>query len=361
VAGGTLEEDPVSKKSKGSKIDVSCIACGSPQRIRTKKLVRCDFYTCGRDGCKTNPDSPLPDVPDGHIRVIEVGAAGGLYGWASRPLTPEERAASVTVVVRDRHAEQKLRVREDRIVDNLVTCLERCEERPLATREDFLEAVKTFPEDLTVVCGKDSWGRGRMREECLALSDRAWASLVRAWGRAIKERRDEETAGDDLLRRLESAYPDEDFDLVELVRYDAREWGIKIGMCGGTYLLSFSGSLAQLADGLLEEVALKRQDIVSCPFCDRTLPRHHWYDAGHCQCLATIVKETTRSASRGMGSRPQADAMRRVPGAVSVGRCDRGWEMWFVPPGLDHGDDEEGDEDPGRPVMPRQSETAPAR
>ena len=51
-------------------VEIACAGCGRTQRVRARKVVPCDGYTCSLAGCKKNPDFKLPDVP------VKYGIAG---------------------------------------------------------------------------------------------------------------------------------------------------------------------------------------------------------------------------------------------------------------------------------------------
>ncbi len=83
------------KNKKGEPlIEVACAGCGRTQRLRERKVVLCDGYTCGFGGdCVKNPGFILPTVPDGCVRHIVPHAAGAFSGYNTRFATPEEAAA----------------------------------------------------------------------------------------------------------------------------------------------------------------------------------------------------------------------------------------------------------------------------
>ena len=82
----------MSKDKKGEPlIEVACAGCGRTQRLRERRVVLCDGYTCGFGGdCAKNPRFVLPPVPDGCVRHIVPNAAGGFSGYNTRFATPEE-------------------------------------------------------------------------------------------------------------------------------------------------------------------------------------------------------------------------------------------------------------------------------
>ena len=72
-------------------VEIACAGCGRTQRVRARKVVPCDGYTCSLGGCKKNPDFKLPIGPDGYVCVIKSHAAGAFSGWILRPATEEEK------------------------------------------------------------------------------------------------------------------------------------------------------------------------------------------------------------------------------------------------------------------------------
>ncbi|MEW6568230.1 MAG: hypothetical protein AB1449_08720 [Chloroflexota bacterium] len=91
-------------------VEVACAGCGRTQRVRPSRITPCDGYTCALGGCKQNPDFKLPAIPEGWIRVLEVGAAGGFPGWRTRPATQAERQSVARAkAIRDAATRQRLR------------------------------------------------------------------------------------------------------------------------------------------------------------------------------------------------------------------------------------------------------------
>ena len=114
-------------------VEIACAGCGRTQRVRARKVVPCDGYTCSLAGCKKNPDFKLPDVsvkygiaraqlivteynpiisdPDGYVCEIIPHAAGAFSGWILRPATEEEkRSVQRAKQIRDAALVQRLRV-----------------------------------------------------------------------------------------------------------------------------------------------------------------------------------------------------------------------------------------------------------
>ena len=73
--------------------EVACVGCGRTQRLRKRKIIPCDGYTCALDSCKINPSFSLPPVPEGCVRRIEFGTAGAFSGYSTRFATQEELEA----------------------------------------------------------------------------------------------------------------------------------------------------------------------------------------------------------------------------------------------------------------------------
>jgi len=82
----------VSKNKKGEPlVAVACAGCGRTQRLRERKVVSCDGYTCGFGGyCAQNPRFVLHPVPHGCVRHIVPNAAGAFSGYNTRFATQEE-------------------------------------------------------------------------------------------------------------------------------------------------------------------------------------------------------------------------------------------------------------------------------
>ena len=80
------------KNKKGEPlITVACAGCGRTQRLRERRVVLCEGYTCGFGGhCAKNPRFVLPAVPDGCVRHIVPNAAGAFSGYNTRFATPEK-------------------------------------------------------------------------------------------------------------------------------------------------------------------------------------------------------------------------------------------------------------------------------
>jgi hypothetical protein len=72
-------------------IEVACASCGRIQRVRARKIIHCDGYTCSYGRCKKNPDFKIPKARENDICVITPNAAGSFNGWTIRPATVEER------------------------------------------------------------------------------------------------------------------------------------------------------------------------------------------------------------------------------------------------------------------------------
>jgi hypothetical protein len=73
-------------------VTITCIGpdCGKTQTLRESRLVKCDYYTCGRCG-NTMAHPGVPRV----FRVVHYGAAGGFTGHTLTPERddPDARAA----------------------------------------------------------------------------------------------------------------------------------------------------------------------------------------------------------------------------------------------------------------------------
>ena len=94
LAIGALKIGTVSNKKGEPLTEVACEGCGRVQRLRKRKIVPCDHYTCGWGGdCVKNPQFSLPMVPEGCIRHHVPNAAGAFNGYSTRFATPEEAAA----------------------------------------------------------------------------------------------------------------------------------------------------------------------------------------------------------------------------------------------------------------------------
>ena len=77
-------------------ISVACAGCGRTQRLRERRVVLCDGYTCGFGGhCAKNPRFVLSPVPEGCVRHIVPNAAGAFSGYNTRFATPEQLEAIV--------------------------------------------------------------------------------------------------------------------------------------------------------------------------------------------------------------------------------------------------------------------------
>jgi len=99
----------VGKNKKGEPlITVACAGCGRTQRLRERRVVLCEGYTCGFGGhCAKNPRFVLPAVPDGCVRHIVPNAAGAFSGYNTRFANPEEieaiaRARDVLIIIEAR-------------------------------------------------------------------------------------------------------------------------------------------------------------------------------------------------------------------------------------------------------------------
>jgi hypothetical protein len=73
--------------------EIACAGCGRVQRLRERKIVPCEGYTCGIAGCVKNPQFRLPTIPEGCVRHIITNAAGAFNGYNTRFATPEDQAA----------------------------------------------------------------------------------------------------------------------------------------------------------------------------------------------------------------------------------------------------------------------------
>jgi hypothetical protein len=177
-----------------------------------------------------------------------------------------------------------------------------------------------------------AWNRGRVLTELKILSEDGWREFLARWRRQQAQHAREQAVADELLAALQERFPDEDFFIDELVRYGKKDLGIKIYMCGGAYLFEYHGTVNELVADLAREVTARQQDVVSCPFCRATKPRHHWYDQEECLCGARIIRETSRTYSGGKWHSPLADQMRHEKGVVSVGRGMTNYKMWFQRP-----------------------------
>jgi hypothetical protein len=236
----------------------------------------------------------------------------------------------------DSHKDQRMPLSksERSVVEKLLSCLDGRVEVVTDSKEELIDAVKALSADWSYIFSNSSmpWNRGRVLTELKILSEDGWREFLSAWRRQQAEHDKEQELADGLLARLEERFPDEDFYIVELVRYTRKDLGIKMEMCGGTYLFEHHGTLNQLVEDLSREVEARRRDLVTSPFCKETKPRHHWYDQEECPCGAPIVRATTREYKAGKWHCPLADQMRHEKRAVSVGRGMTNYEMWFLRP-----------------------------
>src|SRR5580658_10234037 len=74
--------------------EVACAGCGRTQRLRKRRIIPCDGYTCAGWGhCKLNPSFSLPPVPEGCVREMVSNAAGAFEGYRTRFATQEQSEA----------------------------------------------------------------------------------------------------------------------------------------------------------------------------------------------------------------------------------------------------------------------------
>jgi len=78
-------------------IAVACAGCGRTQRLRERRVVLCEGYTCGFGGhCAKKSRFVLLAVPDGCVRTSFPNAAGAFSGYNTRFATAEEIEQSQT-------------------------------------------------------------------------------------------------------------------------------------------------------------------------------------------------------------------------------------------------------------------------
>jgi hypothetical protein len=220
---------------------------------------------------------------------------------------------------------------ERKTVEKLLSCLDgRITGIPASKQELLDELAKSSSFNVCFHDSQMTWDKHRVMTEIKLLSDPCWQGLLTRLQEQFQRRAREDQLAEELIGKLEARFPDEDFDLAELVRYDRRCYGIKIYMCGQGYLFDYDGTIEQLTAELIREVEDRLKETVRCPFCGAEKPRHHWYDVTECLCGAKVVRETSkRYVGRGKYVSELAQAMRKNRNAVSVGKGSTNWEMWF--------------------------------
>jgi hypothetical protein len=219
---------------------------------------------------------------------------------------------------------------ERKIVEKLLTCLDGQITQVPASKQELLDELAKSPFFAHVAFHNSQmvWDKKRVMTEIKLLSEPCWQSLLMRLAEELRRAARERELEDELTAELEARFPHEEFELRELVRYDRRNYGIKIYMCGQTYLFEYNGTIKQLAAALIEEVEDRLNEKVKCPYCGTEKPRHHWYGETQCPCGATVHKETRKTYSGGKYISTLAEEMRQRK-AISVGQGSTNWEMWF--------------------------------
>lgn len=220
--------------------------------------------------------------------------------------------------------------RDRKTVERLLSCLDgRITQVPAGKPELLDELAQSPPFN---ICFSDSgmmWDKQRVMTEIKLLSDPCWQGFVTRLQEQFRQRAREDELADELVGKLEARFPDEDFDLVELVRYDRSSFGIKIYLCGQTYLFDYNGTIGQLTADLIREVEDRLKETVKCPYCGAEKPRHHWYDQSECLCGAMVHRETHKRYLGGNKYFSELAEEMRQRKAISVGKGTTNWEMWF--------------------------------
>ena len=76
-------------KKNEPRITITCAGCEKTQTVRAAKVLRCDYYTCGKN-CNVNSTFEHSEVPNGFIHLETMNAAGNFTGHTIRPATIEE-------------------------------------------------------------------------------------------------------------------------------------------------------------------------------------------------------------------------------------------------------------------------------
>ena len=222
---------------------------------------------------------------------------------------------------------------EGKFVETLASYLNGKFEKAPDTRDEILQLVKNCDGNYLLCSGNETWSRSRILRAVHDLSEEAIGEALNCLRNTLKTNEREIYLAEKLSGYLQAAFPDEKFDIVEFVCWGRKTYGIKICMCGTTYLLDFRGSIEKFAESLKDEVRNARKQIVKCPYCGLERPRHHWYDCASCRCGADIYKEGSKTYHRGMLLASGLAKEMRAIGAISAGFGDGHFEMWFHHPG----------------------------
>jgi hypothetical protein len=148
-----------------------------------------------------------------------------------------------------------------------------------------------------------------------------------------------------------NSHPGVDSEVIDLVQFSKKFWGIKVRVGANTYMFEFDGSLEELEQELLSLRREQESDIVTCPFCGA---KYIWAFAmpylSQCSCGVNIVYETARDT--GTGYSPELERLwvegcsalgllpppnrRRLhidnyfENVKHVGKGTTDWRIWFV-------------------------------